>query len=87
MIQDVAVVGIPALDTGWDVPRAYIVTDQAKVSAEEVQNFVKDSVADHKILRGGVVFVAGIPKNGAGKVLRRELRNGEMIKIQAYQAR
>lgn len=61
--------------------------DQAKVSADEVQNFVKENVADHKTLRGGVVFVAGIPKNGAGKVLRRELRDREMPKIQDEQAR
>lgn len=82
LIQDVAVVGVPSSDKQGDVPRAYIVADQTKISAGEVQNLVKEKVEDHKILRGGVVFVAAIPKNGAGKILRREVRDGEMTKIQ-----
>ncbi|KAF8861931.1 acetyl-CoA synthetase-like protein [Acephala macrosclerotiorum] len=81
LIQDAAVVGIPASDKQGDVPRAYVVADQTKVSAEEVENFVKEKVEDYKLLKGGVVFVAAIPKNGAGKVLRRELKAGAITEI------
>jgi 4-coumarate--CoA ligase len=35
---------------------------------------VKRSVASHKWLRGGVVFVDAIPKSASGKILRKDLR-------------
>lgn len=40
----------------------------------ELQDFVKGKLAPYKQLRGGVVFVDELPKNGLNKLLRRELR-------------
>jgi acyl-coenzyme A synthetase/AMP-(fatty) acid ligase len=37
--------------------------------------FVNKSVAAHKKLRGGIVFVPAIPKTASGKILRRVLRD------------
>lgn len=76
-IREAAVVGVPAPeDPTTDLPRAYVVAvDRAKVSEEEVMEFVKARVAPYKQLRGGVVFVDEIPKNAIGKFLRRELRD------------
>lgn len=75
-IQEAAVVGVNLPDDpGTDLPRAYIVADPSKVSEDEVKNFVKSRLAQHKQLRGGVVFVDEIPKNAIGKYLRRELRD------------
>jgi 4-coumarate--CoA ligase len=42
--------------------------------AKELVQFVHDRVAQHKRLRGGVVFIEEIPKSGSGKILRRVLK-------------
>lgn len=74
-IKEAAVVGVSAPDDpGTDWPRAYVVADPQKVSADEVKEFVKARLSEYKQLRGGVVFVDEIPKNAIGKFLRRELR-------------
>ena len=65
--------------------RAYVVsTNNAALLAEpskrvafekEVQEWIMSRVAKHKYLRGGVRVVEVIPKNAAGKILRRILRD------------
>lgn len=85
-IMDAAVVGVPvAGEDGNEVPRAYIVADQAKVSASEVKDFIKAELASYKQLRGGVVHLEAIPKSPTGKILRRELR--ELVKKESRAAR
>jgi acyl-coenzyme A synthetase/AMP-(fatty) acid ligase len=37
-------------------------------------DWVASKVANHKKLRGGVVFIDAIPKSPSGKILRKELR-------------
>ena len=44
------------------------------LSEQEVENFVKGRVAEHKQLKGGVEFMTEIPKSASGKILRRLLR-------------
>lgn len=53
-IMDAAVIGVEA--EGTEVPRAYVVADKNKISAKQIQEYVKSNVADYKRLRGGVVF-------------------------------
>ena len=36
---------------------------------------MRQNLAQHKQLRGGVVFLDAIPKSPSGKILRRELRD------------
>ncbi|KAF1816440.1 4-coumarate-CoA ligase-like protein [Eremomyces bilateralis CBS 781.70] len=71
-ILDAAVIGVDADDT--EVPRAYVVADQAQISAADITDYVKQNVSSHKQLRGGVVFLDVIPKSAAGKILRKDLR-------------
>lgn len=59
---------------GTEYPRAYIVPSRSGISSKSIQNYVAKHVARHKHLTGGVVFVDVIPKNGSGKILRRQLR-------------
>ncbi|KIW99607.1 uncharacterized protein Z518_11020 [Rhinocladiella mackenziei CBS 650.93] len=75
-VQEAAVVGVNMPnDPSTDLPRAYVVADPSQVSEDEIQEFVKQRLAPHKQLRGGVVFVDELPKNAIGKYLRRELRD------------
>jgi 4-coumarate--CoA ligase len=73
-ILDAAVIGIEIEDGTNEVPRAYVVADQRKISAEQIKEYVKKNVAGHKQLRGGVVFLDAIPKSPSGKILRKDLR-------------
>ncbi|KAF2098304.1 4-coumarate-CoA ligase [Rhizodiscina lignyota] len=74
-IQDAAVIGVPDPDgSGNELPRAYIVADKSKISEEEIKSFVKENLAQHKQLRGGVVWLNAIPKSPSGKILRKDLR-------------
>jgi 4-coumarate--CoA ligase len=71
-ILDAAVIGVERDEN--ELPRAYVVADQAKISAEEIHQFVNSMVASHKRLRGGVFFIDVIPKTASGKILRKDLR-------------
>lgn len=74
-INDAAVIGIQDDSQATEVPRAYIVTKfGTRLNEKEVADFVKENLASHKQLRGGVVFVDEVPKSPSGKILRRELR-------------
>lgn len=73
-IKDAAVVARPDERNG-QVPVAFIVKQpSATITAQDVQEFVKQKLSPQKWLYGGVQFVDAIPKNPAGKILRRELQ-------------
>ncbi|XP_055375419.1 uncharacterized protein LOC129608084 [Condylostylus longicornis] len=73
-VLDAAVFGINDEKTG-EAPRAVIVPKKdVNVKEEEILNYVAEKVAPYKQLTGGIVFVKEIPKNQAGKILRRELK-------------
>ncbi|KAI8934923.1 hypothetical protein NX059_008592 [Plenodomus lindquistii] len=73
-ILDAAVIGVEVDQGTSEAPRAYVVADRNKISAEAIVEWVKGKVAGHKELRGGVVFLDAIPKSPAGKILRKDLR-------------
>ena len=75
-----AVIGLYSASLASEVPRAYIVPSEApsEALAQELVRFVHERVAQHKRLRGGVVFVEEVPKSGSGKILRRVLKEQAM---------
>ncbi|GAB1607340.1 4-coumarate--CoA ligase 2-like [Argonauta hians] len=74
-VQDSAVIGVPDVEAG-EIPRAFVVLKDTSITKEQdIIDFVKDNVAPHKKLRGGVQFVSEIPKSAAGKILRRVLKD------------
>ncbi|TKH12499.1 acyl--CoA ligase [Bacillus wiedmannii] len=77
-VLEVAVVGVP--DDFWgEIPRAYIVKDsETAVTEESIIQYCKEKLASYKIPE--VVFVEELPKNALGKVLKRELREGVLVK-------
>jgi 4-coumarate--CoA ligase len=80
LVDDVAVIGINDEQQHTEVPRAYIVVSQEKrsqageVEAKAIVDWTAKKVANHKRLRGGIVFVDEIPKSASGKILRRLLK-------------
>lgn len=70
--------GVIATQRGVEeIPMAYVVLvpeAKGRVSETELVEYVEGKVANHKRLRGGVVFIDVIPRNPTGKILRRELR-------------
>lgn len=87
-IADAAVIGIWSEAEATEYPKAYVVprgglaslkTEKEKsMLCEEVQAWVRERVAKHKFLRGGIELVDSIPKSPSGKILRKDLR--ELVK-------
>lgn len=42
--------------------------------SQKIYDWIKERVASHKNLRGGVIIVDAIPKSPSGKILRKDLR-------------
>nr|XP_037873174.1 4-coumarate--CoA ligase 3 isoform X2 [Bombyx mori] len=72
-VLDCAVLGIPDPVTG-EVPKAFIVPQQGQtLDADELLEYVNSKVAVFKKIKE-VQFVEEIPKNSAGKILRKQLK-------------
>lgn len=72
-VQDVVVTCIPSEEFG-QLPKASIVLKADAVedaTEKDIQEWVKERVAPHKQLGGGVVFIDAVPKSASGKILRR----------------
>ena len=69
-VREAAVVGVPHAVLGEDIAAVVVVSDE--VSAEALIAHCKERLADYKVPRR-VEFVAELPRNATGKVLKREL--------------
>ncbi|KAG5481223.1 hypothetical protein CUR178_06455 [Leishmania enriettii] len=84
-VKDCVVIGVPdPRDVSFENPRA-LVALQSSVSPEdavrasdELYRFVMSRMPPHKRLHGGVRVVDEIPRNAAGKLLRRQVRQEEV---------
>jgi acyl-CoA synthetase (AMP-forming)/AMP-acid ligase II len=70
-IGDAAVVPMPDQEAG-ELPKAFVVLKK-EATPDEIIKFVADRVAPYKRVRE-VEFVTEIPRNPAGKILRRVLK-------------
>ena len=70
-IADAAVVPRPD-DVAGEIPKAFVVLKK-EATADEIIDFVAERVAPYKRIRE-VEFVSEIPRNPAGKILRRVLK-------------
>lgn len=84
-ILDAAVIGVlhPKDDT-TEAPRAYIVkVPGSEIDLADIKNHMSNYLARYKSLDGGVVFVDSIPKNPAGKILRKSLKERAHSELQS----
>jgi long-chain acyl-CoA synthetase len=77
-VQEAAVVGEPHRLHG-EVPVAYVVLKQGrKADSGTIRAFCREHLGPHEVPRK-VIFLDVLPKNAAGKILKRELRkHGEL---------
>ncbi|XP_067000159.2 luciferin 4-monooxygenase [Anabrus simplex] len=74
-VKEVAVVGVRH-ELDQERPMAVVVRQPgATVTERELVDLVAKNMAEHKWLRGGVLFVDSIPKTTTGKIRRRVLRD------------
>ena len=72
-VKEVAVIGLP--DEKWgEIACAIIVADQAQAGAEQILAHCESRLARYKLPKK-FIFVEAIPRNPAGKVLKRVLRD------------
>jgi len=72
-IAEAAVVGEPH-ETHGEIPVAHVVpAEGAELATAEVRSWCRERVGQHEVPRK-VIFRESLPKNAAGKILKRELR-------------
>jgi acyl-CoA synthetase (AMP-forming)/AMP-acid ligase II len=73
-VAEAAIIGVP--DDRWGENVVAVVQSRpgAEVTEDELIAFCKDSLASYKKPKR-VIFVPELPKNAAGKILKRELRD------------
>lgn len=84
-IWDAAVIGVlHPKDVTTETPRAYVVKKPGTdVDLADIKNHMSNYLARYKSLDGGVVFVDSIPKNPAGKILRKVLKDRANAELQS----
>jgi len=72
-VQDVAVIGVP--DDRWGEAVKAVIACKPGMSADaaEIIAYARERIAGYKLPKS-VDFVAAIPRNASGKILRRDLR-------------
>jgi fatty-acyl-CoA synthase len=71
-VEEVAVIGVDDPQYGQRLKAFVVTAPRAKLGESEVKDHVKASLARYKVPRD-VVFLAELPRNATGKVLKREL--------------
>lgn len=72
-VADVAVIGVPDDKWGESVKGVVVLKEGAEATAEEILSFTREKIAGFKIPKS-IDFIAELPRNPSGKLLKRELR-------------
>ena len=71
-IKEVCVVGIKDKTWGQAVSAAIVLEKNAKLSASDLRNFLKNKLARYKIPKK-ILFVDELPKTELGKVIKEKI--------------
>ncbi|MGH2905192.1 MAG: AMP-binding protein [Solirubrobacterales bacterium] len=72
-VHEIAVIGVEDPDFGERLRAFVVLRDDAEVSESDLKAHVKEHLANFKVPRE-IVFLDELPRNGTGKVMKRELR-------------
>src|SRR5258705_11079339 len=72
-VEEAAVVGVPDVEWGQRVAAFVVLRPEARVSVAALGEFCRERLASFKKPEH-IHFLAELPKNPMGKILRRELR-------------
>ena len=72
-VKDVQVIGVPDQKYGEEIYAAIVLKEAGTVTVEEMLNYIKASMARHKVPKY-IEFVDAFPMNAAGKVLKYKMR-------------
>ena len=72
-VRDVQVIGVPDKKYGEEIMACIILKEKDSVTEEEMTNFIKASMARHKVPKY-ISFVDSFPMNAAGKILKYKMR-------------
>lgn len=79
-VLEVAVIGVPDAKS-TEAVKVFIVKSDPSLSEQEIRDYCKEQLTGYKRPRY-VEFREELPKSNVGKILRRELRDEEMKKLQ-----
>jgi fatty-acyl-CoA synthase len=72
-VVEVAAIGVPDARFGQRLRAFIVVREGASLTEEEVKEYVRENLARYKTPRE-VVFLAELPRNPTGKILKRQLK-------------
>ncbi|WP_163696585.1 long-chain-fatty-acid--CoA ligase FadD2 [Mycolicibacterium sarraceniae] len=76
-VVEATALGVDDPDWGARLRAFVVLREQADLSEDAVKNYVREHLARYKVPRE-VVFLAELPRNPTGKILKRELREIEV---------
>lgn len=78
-VLECAVFGTPHEKWGEVVAAAVVLKENAIATEEEILSFTRGQISDYKVPKS-VAFLSELPKSGAGKILKRVIREQYLVK-------